>query len=109
MTIVYKPVYPVGQLKQFINRLFNLLVNWMFHDNSSLQLLKIPLIQLDGNEKQLNIMLDCIKESILPSSAQAQAQLSWAELVLILLYPAPGRPPTWNSSEIAGNKQNLLL
>ena len=30
---------------------------------------------------------------VLPSSAQAPAQLSWAELVVFLLYPAPGRPP----------------
>jgi hypothetical protein len=43
---------------------------------------------------------------MLPSSAQAPAQLSWAELVVLLLYPAPARPQY--SSEKAGNKQNLL-
>ena len=50
---------------------------------------------------------------LLPSSAQAPAQLIWAELVVFLLYPAPAhlagaRPPTQNSSEIDGNKQNSI-
>ena len=34
-----------------------------------------------------------LASAILPSSAQAPAQLSWAELVVFLLYPAPARPP----------------
>ena len=46
------------------------------------------------------------------SSAPAPAQLSWAELALILFPPAParppGRPPGRTSSEIIGNQQNLL-
>ena len=54
-------------------------------------------------------------ELILPSSSQAPAQLSWAELALILFPPAPARPPAHpaghpavrTSSEIAGNEQNL--
>jgi hypothetical protein len=41
---------------------------------------------------------------VLPSSAQAPVQLYWAELVLILKYPASAR----TSSEIAGNQQNML-
>ena len=39
--------------------------------------------------------------------AQPQFQLSWAELALVLIYPA-ARPPVRNSSEIAGIEQNLL-
>jgi hypothetical protein len=31
--------------------------------------------------------------TLLPSSAQAPAKFSWAELALILFPPAPGRPP----------------
>ena len=46
------------------------------------------------------------------SSAQAPAQLSWAELALILFPPAParppGRPPVRTSSEINGNQLNLI-
>ena len=48
--------------------------------------------------------LGCIGPDRLPillDSAQAPAQLSWAELVVILLFPAPGLPPTRNNTEIA--------
>ena len=46
----------------------------------------------------------------MPSSAQVPAQLSWAELALILFPPArpPARRPVRTSSEIAANEQNLL-
>ena len=46
---------------------------------------------------------------ILLSSVQASAQLSWAELALILFTLAPARPPTvQSSSEIVGYQVDLL-
>ena len=58
------------------------------------------------------IILYILRAFILPSSAQAPAQLSWAELALILFPPAParphGRPPVRTSSEIMGNQLNLI-
>ena len=62
--------------------------------------------------KQSEWIYQSLNRKLLPSSAQAPAQLSWAELVLILFPPAPARPPGWppgrTSSEIIGNQQNLL-
>ena len=51
--------------------------------------------------------LTFIDDYLLPSSAQAPAQLIWAELALILFPSAPGRQYVQNSSEIGGNEQNL--
>jgi hypothetical protein len=55
-----------------------------------------------GPKKNVEVenLLKC--HYLLPSSAQDLAQLSWAELALILFLQ-----PARNSSEIAANEQNL--
>ena len=47
--------------------------------------------------------------SLVSSSAQAPAQLRWAELAYLHLTKPASQPPDWNSSAIAGNQPNSFF
>jgi hypothetical protein len=73
-----------------------------YMDNS---LIHAMIIVVDVLKK--HISLHCTQCLFLPSSAKAKPQLE-AELVLILISPAPNHQPARTSSEKVGNQRNLL-